>query len=66
VEQCGESGEDGMANAPRCRPLTRPTSVARTSPLRPPAMAWAEATQAHVAWRERAGAMGGGTAASLR
>src|SRR5438128_1732739 len=44
----------------------RHPSAARTSLLRPRAMAWAEATQSHVAWRARAGAIGGGSAARCR
>ena len=44
----------------------RHPSAARTSLLSPRAMAWAEATQSHVAWRARAGANGGGSAASCR
>ena len=42
------------------------TSPGRTSLTRPRATSWAKATQSNVAWRARAGAMGGGTAASLR
>jgi len=41
-------------------------STACMSLTSPRATSWAEATQSHVPWRERAGAMGGGTEASWR
>ena len=42
------------------------TSTARTSLMRPGAPPWVYATQAHIAGRARAGAIGGGSAACVR
>ena len=44
----------------------RDPATARTSPTRPRTTLWHEATQSNAAWRERAGAIGGGAAARCR
>ena len=61
-----EGGGEGCQT--RCQTLTWVThpSTARTALMRPRATSWASSTQAHISWRQRAGARRGGTEASLQ
>jgi len=63
---CGRLGGGRFQTGLHTLRGVRHTSTGRTLLLRPRATSWAEATQSNVAWRKRAGAMGGGTEASLR